>query len=312
MNDGRVVTATVLFTDLVESTAQRSDLGDDAADDVAEVHDRMIRAVVGAHRGTIVKSTGDGVMAVFDAASDGVAAAMAIQTAAEQHNRTVDPRRHLVLRIGLSVGDVNFMTHDCRGTAVVEAARLESVAEAGQILVSENVRAIVGSRGGHRFEVVGTFDLKGLPGPVLAHRVLRDGPSSESGAETTLGSSHQSLDGRPRVALMQVPLPNRLDARAPFVGRVRERASLDRALDAVDTDGSRRVVLVAGEPGIGKTSLAADFAARPSRVERSCCTAAATRISESRTNPGPRRSSTLRFTRPISSRPTKSRRGAAT
>ncbi len=130
----RLATATVLFVDLAGSTAQRVALGDDAADDLTAAFDRMSRDTVAAYDGNVVKGTGDGLMAVFTAASDAVGAAVAIHQAAEQHNRSVDAPRHLSIRIGCSAGDVQFEAGDCRGTPVVEAARLEAASTVGRDL----------------------------------------------------------------------------------------------------------------------------------------------------------------------------------
>ena len=119
----------------------------------------------------MVKSTGDGLMAVFEATSDGLNAAVAVHQAAELHNRAATDLEQLVLRIGVSAGDVHFVAHDCHGTPVVEAARLESAADPGAIFVTALARALAGSRGGHRFERVGALELKGLPEPVEVFRV---------------------------------------------------------------------------------------------------------------------------------------------
>ena len=92
----------------------------------------------------MVKSTGDGLMAVFDATSDAISAAVAAHQATELHNRHASDLEHLVLRIGVSAGDVHFVAHDCHGTPVVEAARLESAADPGTIFVSGLARALAG------------------------------------------------------------------------------------------------------------------------------------------------------------------------
>ena len=147
--DGRITTATVVFCDLVGSTAQRTLLGDDAADRLAVALDNVLRGVVAAWRGQVVKSTGDGLMAVFGAASDALSAAVAIQQQTESRNRGAPWGEQLVLRIGLSAGDVQYVANDCHGTPVVEAARLEGAAESGTIYVSELVRLLAGTRGGH-------------------------------------------------------------------------------------------------------------------------------------------------------------------
>jgi class 3 adenylate cyclase len=229
-------TATVLFTDLVGSTETRSTLGDEAADELRRRHDRLITTAVEANRGRVVKGLGDGVMAVFAGAADAVAAAVAIQQAFDRLNRASGGR--FEVRIGLSAGDVSFEDGDCFGTPVVEAARLCATSQGGQILAAEVVRVLAGSRGRQRFGPLVPLALKGLPEQVPAVEV----------------------DWAPEVR-SGVPLPVGLDRSdaPPFVGRTTERETLDRAWKEAGT-GERRVVLVAGEPGIGKSRLVAELA----------------------------------------------------
>src|SRR5690348_17135096 len=111
MDEGRKWTATVMFCDLVGSTAQRTALGDDAADRLAATLDRLLREGVARHDGSVVKSTGDGLMAVFDSTSDALNAAVEAQQAAELHNRRATDSERLVLRIGLSAGDVQLVAN---------------------------------------------------------------------------------------------------------------------------------------------------------------------------------------------------------
>ena len=240
MADGRVTTATVLFCDLVGSTAQRAALGDDAADHLTAALDRMLRDAVGHHHGSVIKGTGDGVMAVFDATSDALNAAVAANQAAERHNREATDLERLVLRAGVSTGDVHFVARDCYGTAVVEAARLEAAAEPGTILVSGLARAVVGSRGGHNFERVGLFELKGLPEPVEAFRALWALP--------------------PAAGTLALPWQMKLVPSSGVVGRAPERDTIRRAAKAAADGEGRRVVLVGGEAGVGKTTLVAEAA----------------------------------------------------
>ena len=74
-------TATILFTDLVGSTAQRAQLGEEAAETLRRTHDQLLTDAVAASRGTVAKHVGDGIMATFPGAADAVAAAVAIQQA---------------------------------------------------------------------------------------------------------------------------------------------------------------------------------------------------------------------------------------
>jgi class 3 adenylate cyclase len=93
-------TVTVLFTDMVGSTAQRQRLGDEAANAVLAEHDEIVRRAAESHGGRVVEGTGDGAMLAFDAAGEAVRAAVAIQQGVDQRNRRAVER--IELRIGLS------------------------------------------------------------------------------------------------------------------------------------------------------------------------------------------------------------------
>src|SRR5882672_6229971 len=94
--------AVVLFTDLVGSTAQRASLGEERADELRKVHDRLLSERIEAHTGRVVKGLGDGLMAVFASASDGLTAAVAAQQAIWVHNQRADAIAPLSVRMGLS------------------------------------------------------------------------------------------------------------------------------------------------------------------------------------------------------------------
>src|SRR5262245_50507056 len=173
--DVRSGTVTVLFTDLVDSTALRQSLGDDRADELRREHDAMIRDACQAHGGTEVKSLGDGFMLVFGASAEAVGAAVAMQQAADRTSRGSSGTPPIRVRVGASAGDVVWEDGDCFGTPVVEASRLCGAAEPGQILTSDVVRILAGSRGGHRFEPVGALELKGLAAPLDASEVVWEG-----------------------------------------------------------------------------------------------------------------------------------------
>jgi class 3 adenylate cyclase len=230
-------TATVLFTDLVGSTELRARVGEDAAETLRRTHDRLLADVVVAHRGTVVKGIGDGIMATFAGAADAVAAAVTMQQAIDAHNRRAGADC-LRVRIGISIGDVTWEQNDCFGTPVVEAARLCAAAEGGQILVAELVRLMTRGRGCHRFAPVGHVVLKGLPAPVAACVVAWE-----------------------PVGHVDIPLPPRVLTGPAFamLGRASEEEALSLAWEEAK-NGQRQVVLVAGEPGIGTTRLAAAVA----------------------------------------------------
>src|SRR3954469_25348796 len=97
-------TMTVVFTDLVGSTAMRSALGDDRADALRREHDDLLARLIDEHRGLVVKGTGDGIMAVFHAPSEAIASVVAIQHRIASRNKRSDVP--LSLRIGVSIGEV--------------------------------------------------------------------------------------------------------------------------------------------------------------------------------------------------------------
>ena len=135
----------ILFTDLVGSTGQASEIGDLAADELRRTTSPRLREAVAATGGTEVKTIGDALMVSYTGAADALAGAAAMQRAVERHNRRAKGPA-LAMRIGVSAGDATFEDDDWFGTPVIEAARLCAAAEGGQILVSDLVRALAGSR----------------------------------------------------------------------------------------------------------------------------------------------------------------------
>jgi class 3 adenylate cyclase/tetratricopeptide (TPR) repeat protein len=228
-------TRTVLFSDLVGSTALLTELGPERFEELLAEHDRFIAAAVAANDGELVKHTGDGAMAVFSAAVDGLDAAVEIQQAMERRNRRSQPR--LEVRVGLSAGDVSAKEGDYFGPAPVEARRLCDAASGGQILVADVVRVLAGTRGDHEFELLGALELKGLP--ALATVVVRWNPLED--------------DGR-------VPFPDLLEYSdaVELVGREAELETLLGGWERTRSGGCALVV-ISGEAGIGKTRLTSEL-----------------------------------------------------
>jgi class 3 adenylate cyclase len=237
-------TVTLLFTDLVGSTESLVALGEDRYDSVRDEHEVLVAGTIAAHHGEVVKSTGDGYMGAFRRAGDAVGAAAEIQRLVSSRNEGSEVA--LGVRIGISAGDVVERAGDYQGVSAVEAARLCAAAAGGQILVSETVRSLVGSRGGHDFVALGDLDLKGLPPlATAAVRWCDDAP-----VFAPAGGVKGSLPASPTAPFAR--------ADDELAGR---RVELDRLESAWTRarDGVRQVALVAGEPGIGKTRLAAEL-----------------------------------------------------
>jgi hypothetical protein len=222
----------VVFTDLAGSTELMARLGDEAFDRVRAEHFDRLAAVVAGFEGSLIKNTGDGILATFASAVAALDAAVAAQQATDSHSRQDGVA--LRLRVGLAVGEVAFDAGDVFGTPVVEAARLVATAEPGTILCTGLVRAIAGSRAGRTFTDLGAIELRGLPDPVPACEV----------------------NWAPAVTAPSIGLPSVLTgAGRIFVGRTDPLDRLQQRWKEAAA-GERRLVLIGGEPGVGKTRLA--------------------------------------------------------
>jgi class 3 adenylate cyclase len=147
--------ATVLFTDIVGSTRHAAEIGDGAWRALLEQHDGLVRRVVQDSGGRVVKGTGDGALATFEAPGRAVDAAAALAVAA--------PELGIRIRAGLHAGEIELTESDVAGLAVHLAARICAIAAPGEVLVSSTVHdLVVGS--GRRFVERGRRTLRGVPG----------------------------------------------------------------------------------------------------------------------------------------------------
>jgi class 3 adenylate cyclase len=150
----RVLT-TVLFTDIVGSTAQAASLGDQRWRSMLDAHDRTVREQLRRFRGREINTTGDGFVASFDGPARAIRCAQAINEATEKLG--------VQLRVGLHTGECEVRGDDLGGLAVHIAARVGALAAPGEVLVSGTVKdLVVGS--GIEFDDRGEHDLKGVPG----------------------------------------------------------------------------------------------------------------------------------------------------
>ena len=149
------VLATVLFTDIVDSTGRAAEVGDNAWRKLLERHDELVRDHLRHWRGREVKNLGDGFLAVFDGPARAVQCARAIVASVAELG--------VAVRAGLHTGECDVSGGDVRGIAVHIGARIIDLARGGEILVSSTVNdLVVGS--GLRFGDRGTHALRGVPG----------------------------------------------------------------------------------------------------------------------------------------------------
>jgi class 3 adenylate cyclase len=147
--------AVVAFTDVVESTRTAAELGDRRWSELLAVHDSVAARQISAHRGRLIKRTGDGVLATFDAPARAIRCVQTI--GAELHQLGVR------MRSGLHAGEVELRDDDIAGIGVHIAARVAAMAGSGEVLVSRTVVDLVAGSG-IGFSDRGEHHLKGVPG----------------------------------------------------------------------------------------------------------------------------------------------------
>jgi tetratricopeptide (TPR) repeat protein len=228
---------TVLVSDVVGSTDLRVRLGAEG-ERLLRLHEELARETVAALGGEFVKGLGDGALAVFDAASDAIGCAARLQRRLDGLQRRSDTVE-LLVRVGVSAGDVELTDDDCLGLPVAEAVRICAAAGAKEILVADVVRALARQ----------------------TDAILS--PAGEVALETGgPGVRVWHVDWSAEVSgWSRVPLPGRLSpAGSRFVGRADEVADLVAVAEPVLAGGPLHLHLVAGEAGVGKSALVSEVA----------------------------------------------------
>jgi class 3 adenylate cyclase len=159
----RRMLATILMTDIVDSTARAVSMGSGRWRDVVGRHNELAEKVVDRHEGHLIKTTGDGIIAVFDSAELAVAAAGALTQSVLELG--------LHIRAGVHTGEIEPGATDVRGLAVHAAARIMAVAGADEVLVSATVRELL-EGSDLEFEDRGQHELKGMTGSRQLYRLL--------------------------------------------------------------------------------------------------------------------------------------------
>lgn len=191
MDEKPTGTVTFMFTDVVQSS-QLWDGHHDAMQTAMAEHDELMRSSVAAHRGVVVKQTGDGIFAVFASAFDSVEAGVDVQASIAERSWPGLPEG-IEVRIGIHTGEAELRDGDYFGASVTRAARVMGLAGGGEVLVSASTYQVVVDRlaGGLALHDVGQRDLRGLSRPERvfslsagdAHQ-LSSSPSSSTSTHT--------------------------------------------------------------------------------------------------------------------------------
>ena len=245
---------TFLLTDIAGST-RLWEAAPTAMVDALVRHDAIVREVVTDHGGAVIKPRGEGdsTFSVFARPAEAAAAALALQAAlAAEVWPLPTPIR---VRMAIHAGEAVSLDGDYYGPVVNRVARLRGSATPGQILVSEAAAELIAGQlaGGARLVPIGQQPLRDLSQPEYVYRLQC--PPAEGSQES--GPEHET----PAWRAVPVPFPARLTTfpESGFVGREAELAVLRQRASDVG-EGGVGLVLVSGEPGIGKTRLAAEAA----------------------------------------------------
>lgn len=157
------VLATLVFTDLVDSTATAARLGRGPWGELLATHERQGRDTIARFRGRTVKTTGDGLLATFDGAARAVRCAAALRDAAVGLG--------LEMRIAVHTGEVDLVEDDIRGIAIHEASRMLGLAGSSQILVSATTAGLIRDAG-IALEDRGEHELRGIDGRRQLYAVM--------------------------------------------------------------------------------------------------------------------------------------------
>jgi class 3 adenylate cyclase len=166
---GERILSTILFTDIVDSTATLARIGDDAWRRLVVEHDARLREQLDRFRGREMATTGDGVLALFDGPARAVRCAASIDAAVTDLGIRV--------RAGLHTGEVEIVGGNARGVAVHAAARVAALAGTGEVLVSGTTCDLLDGSG-LVFESRGDHELKGLTGPRAIYALVPQAAAS--------------------------------------------------------------------------------------------------------------------------------------
>src|ERR1700757_3413925 len=160
----------------------------------------LIDGKISSHQGRVVKLTGDGMLVEFPSVVNAVACATELQRGMRNRNAGVPQDHRIEFRIGVNVGDVVVQGKDIFGDGVNVAARLESIAAPGGIMISGSVRDHIGNRLDLAFEDMGEQSLKNIDRPIRVYRICLD-TSAASGTKDKKTAQHERVE-KPAIAVL--------------------------------------------------------------------------------------------------------------
>ncbi|HVE11750.1 MAG TPA: adenylate/guanylate cyclase domain-containing protein [Elusimicrobiota bacterium] len=170
-------TLAIMFTDIKGFTARTSDSSREAVQKLLSEHDRLLAPAFRHLQGNVVKTIGDAFLVWFESPTNAVLCGLLVQEVLRQHNESVPEAERIQVRVAVNLGEVELVAGDVLGEPVNLAARLEGIAEAGEVWFTESVYLAM-----NRKEVpsasIGERTFKGIPYPVRVYRVIID-PKSE-------------------------------------------------------------------------------------------------------------------------------------
>ena len=221
-------------------------------------HRTVMTELIDEHRGRVVDSPGDNMLAEFASVIDAVHSAVAIQAALRERNADLPQHRHMVFRIGINLGDVIVDGERLYGDGVNLAARLESLADGGGVSISGTVYDQVAGKLPFAFTDQGEYEVKNIARPVRVYKVElpeveveSPGVDAQPPARSVIADSQRSV---PAAASPPTDVSPASPDKTQIVGREAEFGYLNQCLDTV-LRGQRQIVFITGEPGIGKTTL---------------------------------------------------------